>query len=149
MSNYYQPDPTLEHFEEQTDEWHTHGSDEPAPQSPHAGEVSPKWISVGLIVSFVLVFLIIAAFAHMFKVEKDAVAASVREVDTGSSYVELATRAKAELATVGWMDEKAGLVRAPIDLAMKDVAAAYEKMQAAPEATKPAAKPAAKPAEKK
>lgn len=148
MSNYYQPDPTIEHFEEQTDEWHTHGGNEPAPQPSH-GEVSPKWISIGLIVSFVGVFLAISFFAYLFKIERDHVVAKAREIDTGASYVELSTRAKAELATVGWMDEKAGLARAPIDLAMKDVVATYEKLQATPESARPAPKAAPKPAPEK
>lgn len=147
MSNYYQPDPTIEHFEEQTDEWHTHGGAEPTPQSSH-GEVSPKLISIALISSFVAIFLIIAFFTYMFKVDVDAAKADALEVDTGVSYVELATRAKSELAGVGWIDEKAGLVRAPIELAMKDVVTTYEKLQSGPEAAKAPPKPAAKPPEK-
>ncbi len=148
MSNYYQPDPTIEHFEEQTDEWHTHGGSEPAPQASH-GEVSPKWISIGLIVSFIGVFLAIAFFAYLFKIERDYVVAETREIDTGASYVELSTRAKAELSSVGWMDEKAGVARVPIALAMKDVVASYEKAQVAPEPARAPAKPAPKPAAEK
>lgn len=148
MSNYYQPDPTIEHFEEQTDEWHTHGGGEPAPQSSH-GDVSPKLISITLITSFIAVFVIIALFTYMFKIDVDAAKAQAHEVDTGASYVELSSRAKAELAGVGWMDEQAGLVRAPIELAMKDVVATYEKLQTSPEAAKAPPKPAAKPPEKK
>lgn len=131
MSNYYQPDPNAADYADQTDEWHSHGGDEPAPQSEH-GQMSPRWISVGLLASFIFVGLIGAGLAWAFVVVTDQEKARKHEIDTGLGYVSYATQALAQLSTIAPADEAGKLVRAPIDLAMKDVAAMYAQPRPAP-----------------
>ncbi len=125
---HFRPSPRDGDFEHATDAWHTHGGGEPAPQEAH-GQISPRWISLGVLVSMVLFFVICAALAMLFIVETQKEVARKHEVDTGVGYVEYAAQSRSELANVAWVDRQAGIVWTPIEEAMRSVVRQYEGLQ--------------------
>ena len=146
----YRPDPKTPDFAYATDPWHQHGIEgEPPPQMAH-GEVSPRWISLGLLAGFLLTGLLILATVWLFFVVKDQEKALTQEVDTGSDYVQIYAQSKRELESPAWADEAYTRARVPINVAMKDTVAWYAEVKAkgVPLSQPPASAPAA-PQQKK
>lgn len=125
----YRPNPNSADFAHQSDEWHRHGmAGEAAPMEAH-GEVSPKFISIALIVCALLVGAIAVGTEWLFHVVKDHEMALKVEVDTGSDYVQAYAQSKRELESVAWANEAFTQARVPIDVAIKDTAAWYAEVQ--------------------
>ncbi|MGD9692345.1 MAG: hypothetical protein AB7G17_12985 [Phycisphaerales bacterium] len=127
---HFRPSPRDDDFGHATDAWHTHGASEPDPQEAH-GQMSPRWISLGVLVSMVLFFVICAALAMLFVVQTQKEIARKQETDTGVGYVEYVAQSRSELANVAWVDRQNGVVRTPIQEAMRSVVREYEGLQSA------------------
>lgn len=125
---HFRPSPKDSDFGHATDAWHTHRGSESEPTEAH-GQLSPRWISVGVLLSMVSFFAICAAVTVLFITVFQREKARKQEIDTGQDAAMTTAQARAELANIGWVDREKGIVRAPIDEAMRLVVRQYEALQ--------------------
>lgn len=127
---HFRPSPKDSEFGHATDAWHTHARAETAGVEAH-GQISPRWISVGVLASMVAFFAICAAVTVLFVTVFQREIAAKQEVDTGLDTAVMTAQATAELSNIGWVDREKGVVRAPIGEAMRLVVREYEGLQGA------------------
>ncbi|HHN77646.1 MAG TPA: hypothetical protein ENK11_03090 [Phycisphaerales bacterium] len=112
----------------QHDDWFRHSPEEGLPQHEHAGHVNTTSIGLTLLV-IVFGVLGLVILLSMYYVSYTTTLKAERQEGTRSAAEYLAYRDSAEraLSSFGWADRNAGKVNLPIDRAMDDVVAYYNR----------------------
>ncbi len=112
----------------QHDDWFRHSPEEGLPQHEHAGHVNTTTIGLTLLV---IVFGVLGTviLLSMYYVSYTTTLKAERQEGTQSAAEYLAYRDNAEraLSSFGWADRNAGKVNVPIDRAMDEVVAYYNR----------------------
>lgn len=119
----------VEHYESQTDEWHSHTRAEGLPQPEHAAHVDVRiltavFIAMAILLVITVIALVVYFDAHMTQLRADRVETTQLAEDHWRPYRQQSFE---KLDSFGWVDRDAGLVQVPIDEAKQIVVERYQQ----------------------
>jgi flagellar basal body-associated protein FliL len=128
---------TTPHVAEKPDAWHTHTSDEPAPQAAHAENIhGPTVMLYGIaIMVFIAVFVIATVVYFNWYTNRLEIAIQERlDLTEGAppiqaEYNRIRSEIEAQQASFGWANAEKGLIRIPLEKAMERVVTDYQSRQ--------------------
>lgn len=112
------------------DRWFSHESDAEAPQEAH-GRIHATKLMAWLVGMFVVIFATSILLVWFFGQERQRALRMRHEINIGGATRALLDQGRAELNAYAWVDAEAGVVQAPIDVAMQRVVRMYQEEAAA------------------
>jgi hypothetical protein len=110
------------------DQWHAHRGEDPSQESH--GEIHPAFIAlIGVIGTAFILSSIVVITIYFQETTREQVVEVVEGTNMAVDYLERSARWDAEKTSYGWIDQEAGIVRIPVDLATTLVSQEYENQQ--------------------